>query len=162
MTSTARRSDAVAISTAFSIAAGVSSIAQIIVWSGAPADSMSRSTAATSAALSTFGTTMPAGPAAAAERTSASCHSVSIEFTRIVSSRRPYAPLVTASATLSRATAFMSGATESSVSKMTASVASPLAFSSALSLAPGMYSALRRGSVLGHLGVSSVVGSQKP
>ena len=78
-----------AISTAFSMAAGVSSIAQIMVWSGAPADSSSRSTAATSAALLIFGTTTPDGPAAAAERTSASCHSVSIELTRIVSSRRP-------------------------------------------------------------------------
>ena len=89
MISTVNRSDAVAISTARSIAAGVSSIAQIVVCSGAPADSSRRSTAATSAALLIFGTTMPDGPAAAADRTSASCHSVSIEFTRMVSSRRP-------------------------------------------------------------------------
>ena len=89
MIRTVRRSDAVAIATAFSIAAGVSSMAQIIVESGAPADSSRDSTRATSAALSIFGTTTPAGPAAAAERMSASNHSVSIEFTRIVSSRLP-------------------------------------------------------------------------
>ncbi len=56
----------------------------------------------------------------------------------MVSSLVPYSPLATAAATLSRATDFMSGATESSVSKMMASVGSPLAFSSALSFAPGM------------------------
>ena len=96
------------------------------------------STVATSAAESTFGTTIPDGPAAAAERRSSSAHSVSREFTRMVSSRSPYSPDAAAAATFSRAAAFMSGATESSVSKMMASVGRPLAFSSALSLAPGM------------------------
>ena len=43
------------------------------------------------------------------------------------------------------ATAFMSGATESSVSKMMASHGSVFAFSRALSFAPGMYSTERRG-----------------
>ena len=43
-----------------------------------------------------------------------------------------------AAATFSRATAFMSGATESSVSKMMASHGSVFAFSRALSFAPGM------------------------
>ena len=103
------------------------------------------STVPTSAAELILGTTIPDGPAAAAERRSSTAHSVSREFTRMVSSRRPYSPEVAAAATLSRAAAFMSGATESSVSKMMASVGSDLAFSSALSLAPGMYRALRRG-----------------
>ena len=89
ITSTARRSEAAASSRTLKIAAGVSTIAHSLVCSGAPACSMAATRLRTSSALSTFGTTMPAGPACAAAARSASCHSVPMLLTRIVSSRRP-------------------------------------------------------------------------
>ncbi len=46
----------------------------------------------TSATEPTLGTTMAAGPAWAAARTSSVCHSVSRPLTRMVSSRWPYSP----------------------------------------------------------------------
>ena len=65
-------------------------------------------------------------------------HSVSRPLTRIASSRLPYSPDCTAAATVARASAFLSGATESSVSRISASAGIVLAFSSARSFAPGM------------------------
>ncbi len=71
------------------MATGVSTIAQSIVWSGAPARSSASTRRPTSAALLTFGTTTASGPACAAAAMSASCHSVPIPLVRIVSVRRP-------------------------------------------------------------------------
>ena len=89
MTSTASRSDAPAISSACSMATGVSSIAQSVVWSGAPAASRAATSWCTSAALFTLGTTTAAGPAAAMALRSASCHGVPMPLARMASSRWP-------------------------------------------------------------------------
>ena len=83
------RSEADAISRQSSMAAGVSTMAQIFVWSGASAFSRAASTACTSATEPIFGTTTAAGPALAAAAMSAACHSVSKQFTRMVTSRWP-------------------------------------------------------------------------
>ena len=145
ITSTVRRSDAAAMLAQSSIAWGVSTMAQILVCSGAPPAWSPASMAATSAGEFTLGTTTAAGPAAAAAARSSACQSVSSPFTRMVSSRLPYSPEVRAATTLSRASALASGATASSRSRISESADSPLAFSSARVLAPGMYSTERRG-----------------
>src|SRR5690606_8326475 len=74
----------------------------------------------TSAAELIFGTTMPCGPALAACRRSASCHSVSSPLTRMVTSREPYSPEAAAAHTRSRASSLASGATASSRSRISA------------------------------------------
>ncbi len=89
ITSTARRSEAAAISRTLKIASGVSTIAQSRVWSGAPAFSRLATSARTSSALLTLGTTTAAGPAWAAATMSSSCHSVPMPLTRMVTVRRP-------------------------------------------------------------------------
>ena len=63
----------------------------------------------------------------------------------MVSSRLPYSPDDAAATALGRAASLASGATASSRSKMIASAGIVLAFSSARSLAAGMYSTDRRG-----------------
>jgi hypothetical protein len=113
-------------------------MAQSIVWSGAPAFSSASTSRPTSAALLTLGTTTASGPAAAAAARSASCHSVPIPLARIVNVRRPYSPLAAAAQAASRAAGLASGATASSRSRMSASQARDLAFSSARSLELGM------------------------
>src|SRR6478735_2652193 len=92
ITSTVSRSDAAAISSACSIARGVSTMAQRDVWSGARWAAIASTRARTSSADETFGTTIPSGPAAQAAARSSACHSVSAPLTRMVTSRRPYAP----------------------------------------------------------------------
>jgi hypothetical protein len=59
-------------------------------------------------------------------------------LTRMVSVRRPYSPLLAAAAAASRAAGLASGATASSRSKMTASIGSVLAFSTAFAFELGM------------------------
>ncbi len=89
ITRTASRCEARAISSACSIATGVSTIAQIMVRSGAPAAWRLFSTACTSWAQEIFGTTTASGPAAAAARRSSACQRVSRALTRMVTSRPP-------------------------------------------------------------------------
>ena len=132
------RCDPRAIARASRMAIGVSIIAQSVVWSGAPYLSRASTSWATSAALLTLGTTTASGPACAAASRSASCHSVPMPLTRMVRVRRPYSPLDAAAAADSRAAGLASGATASSRSKITASIGSVLAFSSALALELGM------------------------
>ena len=64
---------------------------------------------------------------------------------RMMTSRAPNPPAVTAFNTCWRAAALPSGATGSSRSRMTASAGKVRAFSMARALEPGMYSTLRRG-----------------
>ncbi len=78
-----------AISKAFRTAAGVSTITQMRVRSGAPPASSARSMACTSSAEPTFGTSSASGPAAAMAATSASYHEVSAPLARIATSRGP-------------------------------------------------------------------------
>ncbi len=120
------------------MATGVSIMAQSLVCSGAPVRSIAATSERTSSALFTLGTTIASGPACAAVARSSSCHSVPMPFTRIASSRLPYAPLDAAAAAASRAPGFASGATASSRSKMMPSHGRPLAFSSALAFELGM------------------------
>ena len=89
ITSTASRSEAEQISSAWSMATGVSSIAQIRVRSGAPWRSRAASMARTSATELTLGTTTPSGPAAAMAARSSSCHGVPMPLARMVISRLP-------------------------------------------------------------------------
>ena len=138
ITSTVSRSDAAAISSACSIARGVSTMAQREVWSGAPWAAIASTRARTSSADETFGTTIPSGPAAHAAARSSACHSVSAPLTRMVTSRRPYAPDAAAAHAASRAAGFASGATASSRSRISASHGIVFAFSSARSLEDGM------------------------
>ena len=84
-----RRSDARAIARASRIAPGVSTIAQSLVWSGAPAASIAPTSCWTSSALPTLGTTIAAGPAWLAATMSSSCHWVPMPLTRMVTVRRP-------------------------------------------------------------------------
>ena len=78
-----------AISPTPSTASGVSTMAHSRVRSGAPCRSIAATSARTSSALFTFGTTMPSGPAAQAAARSSSCHAVPLPLTRIVTSRDP-------------------------------------------------------------------------
>ena len=71
------------------MATGVSTMAQILVWSGAPPASRPCTMAWTSATELTLGTTTAAGPAWAAAAMSAACHSVSSPLTRMVTSLAP-------------------------------------------------------------------------
>jgi len=89
MTSTASRSDDEQISSACSMAIGVSSIAQMRVRSGAPWRSRPDSMARTSSTELTFGTTIPSGPTAAMAARSSSCHGVPMPLARMVISRLP-------------------------------------------------------------------------
>ncbi len=89
ITSTVSRSAAAAISSACSIAYGVSTIAHSLVCSGAPWPSIASTSSSTASTLSTLGTTIASGPAAQAAFRSSACHSVSAPLTRIVSSRLP-------------------------------------------------------------------------
>ncbi len=89
ITSTVSRSLAAAISSACSMATGVSTIAHSFVRSGAPKPAIAATSSRTASALPTFGTTIASGPAAQAASRSAPCHSVSAPLTRIVTSRRP-------------------------------------------------------------------------
>ena len=120
------------------IATGVSTMAHSFVCSGAPAASIAATSWCTSSALLTLGTTIAAGPALLAAAMSASCHSVPIPLTRIVTVRRPYSPLAAAAHAAFRADSFASGATASSRSRIRPSHAIDLAFSSARSLELGM------------------------
>ena len=138
ITSTVSRACAEAISSAWSIASGVSTIAHNVVCSGASYDAIASARASTASALSTLGTTIASGPAAQAARRSSACHSVSAPLTRIVTSRAPYSPLAAAAQADSRAAGLASGATASSRSRMRASHGIDLAFSSARALDDGM------------------------
>ena len=68
------------------MATGVSTIAQILVWSGAPPASRPFSMACTSSTELTLGTTTAAGPALAAAAMSSACHWVVRPLTRIATS----------------------------------------------------------------------------
>src|SRR3954452_19952905 len=84
-------------------------------------------------------------PDLAAAATSAAPHCVVSPLQRIAISRRPYAPEPAAATALARAVSLASGATASSRAKISASAGIVFAFSSARSLAAGMYSTDRRG-----------------
>lgn len=71
------------------MATGVSTMAQILVASGAPPFSRPSSIACTSATLFTLGTTTAAGPAAAMAARSAACQSVSRPLARMATSLVP-------------------------------------------------------------------------
>ncbi len=144
MMSTATRGCAASSRTS-KIAVGVSIIGQILTSGEAPAASSRFDTSSIVASESTFGITTADGFAAPAAAMSTAPHSVSSPLQRIVSSRLPYSPDCTAATALSRASGFASGATASSRSKMIASAGIVFAFSSARSLAAGMYSTERRG-----------------
>ena len=137
ITSTVSRSEADAISSACSIARGVSTIAQRRVRSGAPCRSIVSTRVRTAAAESTLGTTIASGPAAQAAARSSSCHAVPAPLTRIVSSRLPKPPDPAAAQADSRAPTFASGATASSRSRIRPSQGSVAALASARSLDAG-------------------------
>ena len=138
ITSTVSRSEAAAISSACSMAYGVSTIAQSLVCSGASWPAIASTRRSTSSAEFTLGTTIASGPAAHAASRSSACHSVSTPLTRMVSSRAPYSPEAAAAHAASRAATLASGATASSRSRISPSQAIDLAFSSARSLDEGM------------------------
>ena len=138
ITRTVSRSLAEAISSQCSIAVGVSTIAHSVVRSGAPKVDRASTSARTSSAPFTFGTTIASGPAAHAARRSSSCQEVSAPLIRIVTSRVPYSPLATAAAADSRAAALASGATASSRSRIRPSHGIDFAFSNARSFEAGM------------------------
>ena len=99
---------------------------------------MAETSARTSSADDTLGTTMPSGPAAQAAARSSACHSVSAPLTRMVTSRRPYSPDAAAAQAAARAAVFASGATASSRSRIKPSQGIDFAFSRARSLEAGM------------------------
>ena len=134
-----------AISLASRIAVGVSIIAHTVIVLGAPAESSCAATSSTYPAEATFGTTTAEAVDLAIAARSAAPHCVSRPLQRIVNSRVPYAPEAAAAQAALRADSLASGATASSRSKMMQSAGSVFAFSSARSLAAGMYSADRRG-----------------
>ena len=84
------------------IAVGVSIIAQIVTSTGAPAASSRAGTSSTSATESTLGITTADGPDGAAAAMSSAPHSVSRPLQRIVSSRLPYSPRLTAATAFAR------------------------------------------------------------
>ena len=127
-----------AIEPAFRTAFGVSIIAQIRVFSGAPASRSTRAAAMIAPGPSTLGKRIASGPAAEAAARSSSPHGVCGPLTRMTTSRPPKPPLRTASVTCPRAATFWSGATESSRSRMRASAGKVEAFANALALEPGM------------------------
>ena len=127
------------------MAVGVSIIAQMSMLSGAPAAWRMEDTSSMPATEATLGMTTAAAPDVAAAARSSAPHGVSSPLQRMVSSRWPYSPEATAAHALARADSFASGATASSRSKMIESAGMVLAFSSARSLAAGMYSTERRG-----------------
>ena len=132
------RFDAAAISAKLKIAAGVSIMTQRPSEAGAPSADSASSTDWTSAALEILGASTASGPAATAASRSAPPHGVVRPFTRITTSRGPYPPAFTASATRARASSLASGATASSRSRIKASAGNERAFSKALAFAPGM------------------------
>src|ERR1019366_4559370 len=99
--------------------------------------------------LETFGTRMPSGRALPAMAMSSIHHGESRLLTRIRTSRLPNPPAAIACAIWSRAIALVSGATESSRSRMMPSAGRLRAFSSARAFDPGMNSRLRRGRIMG-------------
>lgn len=127
---------------------GVSIIAQIARLSGAPAFSSTASAWRTVSALSTLGSSTASAPLVAAATRSSYPHGVPSALVRTRISRLPYPPSDSALTTFARASAFASGATASSRSKMRPSAGRPRAFSSARVLEPGMYRTLRRGRVV--------------
>ena len=126
-------------------AVGVSTIAQIVIVSGAPAASRRAEISSRYATELTFGMTTADAPEAAAAATSSAPHGVSSPLQRIVTSRLPYSPENAAATAFARAASFASGATASSRSKMSASHGIDFAFSSARSFDDGMYNTERRG-----------------
>ena len=138
ITSTVSRSEAEAISSACSIAYGVSTIAQSLVCSGASWPAIASTRWSTASAVSTLGTTIASGPAAQAAARSSACHSVSAPLIRMVTSRWPYSPDAAAAQAEERAATLASGATASSRSRISPSQGIDLAFSSARSFDEGM------------------------
>ena len=120
------------------IARGVSIMAQSRVASEARCVASAISAAAIASGSETFGSRIASGPASAAARRSASPQGVPSPFTRITTSRRPNPPAFTAAQTCVRAKSLVSGATESSRSRITASAGKVRAFSIARAFAPGM------------------------
>ena len=111
-----------AISSACSIASGVSTIAHSFVCSGAPCRLHRRRPArAPRRRCRPWARRSRPGPAAHAAARSSSCHSVSAPLTRIVTSRAPYSPDAAAAQAASRAAGLASGATASSRSRISAS-----------------------------------------
>ena len=139
---------AAAMSRALSMASGVSIIAHTRIFWSALMSTRRSATSSRWSALDTFGTSTASGLALATALRSSSHHCVSRPLMRTITSRAPKAPALTASETWRRAAAFASGATESSRSRMTASVGKVRAFSMARALEPGMYNTLRRGRML--------------